>query len=66
MTQICLVAKQIAAKVRQNSHLFLFTRESVLDILCEAVKKDRLNVNSLKSNARNEVEGHLNKIKFDS
>lgn len=59
MTQLCLVAKQIAVKVRQNSQLYLFTRESVLDILCEAVTMGRLHVSNLKSDARRAVDGRL-------
>ena len=59
MTQLCFIARRIAIKVRQNSHLYLFTRENVLDILFDAIKKDRVQLNSLKDGVKNELHKRL-------
>lgn len=64
MTQICLLAKRIANKVRENStDLYWFTSKNVLNFLCNAVVDGRLGLNKLEENVRKEVEKELKKRK---
>lgn len=59
MTTVCLLAKKIATKVRQDSQFHMFTRSQVREIICDAVKQKRLDINTLEDKVREEIQKKL-------
>jgi len=55
MTKICSLATQIAGKVREDSGFYIFTKSQVCKIICEAIKANRLDINSLEEKVQREV-----------
>lgn len=59
MAQITFLATDIAAKIRQNTGFYLFTKRAILEQLASAVKVSRLALNSLQDKVKLEVQNYL-------
>lgn len=60
MSKLCIVARHVAAKTRDNTDCFIFTKKQVKELICKAIREQRLKINDLKQPMQTEIQKHLN------
>lgn len=59
MTKLSSLARRIANNVRQGSNLYHFTKKDIREILCRAVKNNRLNIQALNAKIQKEIKKYI-------